>query len=120
MNDLIQIERVGADILRPYSEQFIRRYGNHYDTMRGTRYVNMTPCPLCAKYLKGQDCGACPMDEVFGVSYKTNMDMSGCKIFIRDMWGPIQFGDFPNFTVRSERFNPQLQTMNNWFRKTFR
>ena len=113
------IERIGAEIIRPHVKVFNYRYANYFPYKRGSRFINSTPCPLCEIHLRGQSCGTCPMDMAFGLQ-DGRLDNSGCKVWIRKMWGPITFGDFPNFIVSSSRFNVQLDSMHKWLRKTFK
>ena len=117
---LIQIERKGAQIIAPFAQTFKLRYSNLYTHFKGSRIINNVSCPLCDRYLRNNDCGNCPMDEAFGAEDKVSLDRSGCKEFIRMMWGPIQFGDFPNCIIRSERVNTQLQRINQWLMTVFR
>lgn len=112
-----EIEVIGAKIVEPYIHIFARRYSNNYDYVKGSRYVNETPCPLCIEHLKN-NCATCPMDQAFGMPDGIK-DNSGCKVWIRSMWGPITFGDFPDKIIRNERVNYQLERMRMWVRRVF-
>jgi len=113
------IEHVGADIIETYIPSFFNRYSNRYDKRMGSRYINNEPCPLCERFLKNNSCTTCPMDREFGLQ-DGRLDNSGCKVWIRRMWGPITFGDFPKAVIRSSNFNPQLSSMHNWLRNYFK
>ncbi len=112
------LERTGAEIISPYIDSFYTRYSNSFPIQRGSRFINPTPCPLCVKYLKGKSCTSCPMDKAFGLR-DGRLDNSGCKVWMRKMWGPITFGDYPNFIVHSSMFNAQIHTMHNWLVNIF-
>lgn len=109
------VGRVVADIIAPDAAQFAQRYSNIFHFKKGSRFVNMTACPLCARHLRGQSCGDCPMDLEFGIGHVLYGE-AGCKVAIKRLWGPFTFGDFPSAIVRAEPFNGQLERINRFVR----
>lgn len=107
-----------ASILEPYKHEFINRYSNSFDFRKGSRFINATACPFCARYLSNSSCTVCPLDDEFGLKDGL-IDNSGCKVVIRKLWGSITFGDYPDYVISPVSSNPQLGRINNWLMNVF-
>jgi len=100
-------------LILPWYWTFFQRYANNWSFKRGSKYINPTPCPLCERFLRGYSCAGCPIDAAFGKGHFLYGE-PGCKVAIKQVFGPFTFIDHPKYIASSAEHNPQLEEMHRW------
>lgn len=120
----IYIKKRLADIIEPHAGILERRFSNGMTKVSGSHIVNAVPCPFCKAHLFA-GCSDCPLHVEFGKldvdgCEDSTIDNVGCKRVIRKLWGNFTFGDYPAMTVRTQKFNLQLQEINGFVNNLLR